>query len=101
LKNRKYIVEEGNLKIGYVEYHYQLAKGKNVSGGGMWDYDEDKNVIRFFGDSYEFGAVSLEEFKDAFERFDKSLFMLCGIPSNVTIGGFFIFVDGIAIDLLN
>lgn len=65
---KKYIITaDKDLIMGEVELHENLIENnKKIIGGGRWrnDYDNE-NVIRFYGKSDVYGAVSKEELQEA------------------------------------
>lgn len=69
---RKFIINDGYLIIGDVEFHEDLvskSSDKNkTAGGGRWHIDRDKKIIYFWGNSVDFGQVTKEEFDAAFKQ---------------------------------
>jgi hypothetical protein len=60
----KFIIEDGNLIIGKVEYHRDLATDKkNVRGGGL--FRVKNNSFIFYSTSYEFGEATLTDIRNA------------------------------------
>ena len=56
----KFIVEDGIIKLGRVTFHKQLANNPdNVKGGGFWEWDRENNKLLLYGESHDFGPVSL------------------------------------------
>lgn len=54
----KFIISGGNLKIGNVAFHSDLAiNHKETVGGGYWELDEDAGVMYLFGRSVDFGGI--------------------------------------------
>jgi len=54
--------------LGDVEFHEDLVRGEDrgkVAGGGKWHTDHETNTIYFYGSSFDFGAVTREEFDAA------------------------------------
>jgi len=65
----KYILEDGNLVLGKVEFHKVLVEIKeNVRGGGLFRFDLDKKECLFFGESHDFGRPKMEDVKKAVEE---------------------------------
>jgi len=62
---QKYIINDGELILGDVEFHYELLgdriKNKTI-GGGRWHLDEENNIMYFYDRSCEFGRVTEEQF---------------------------------------
>ena len=70
---KKWIIEDGELKLGNVDFHFQLASNRqNVKGGGFWWYDEEKGKMFFYGISTDFGQVSQQDW----DTCDKSLSLI-------------------------
>jgi len=68
---KKFVINDGWLIIGQVEFHEDLIKGRDRSktvGGGRWHYEKDINTIYFYGESTDFGSVTKEEFDAAFKQ---------------------------------
>ncbi len=64
----KFIVEGNNLIIAKCTFHKQLVTDKEqVKGGGMWEWDRDKNEFLLYGDSTDFGEASTEDIKACIE----------------------------------
>lgn len=65
----KFIIEGDSLIIGKVTYHKELATDvSNVRGGGVFDYDNDTHTFTLYGESSQFGGVSLEDIKECFAK---------------------------------
>jgi hypothetical protein len=73
---RKFIIIDNELILGCVSYHSHLIpksfreKGENPIGGGRWEWN-DKDYPRkifFFGSSFDFGRVTEQQLKDAWEN---------------------------------
>lgn len=68
----KYILHDGQLIFGNVEYHYELIgllrQREKVEGGGRFHWDAEKKVVYFYGSSTDFGAVTKERFFEAWEN---------------------------------
>lgn len=80
LKYPKWIIQNGELRMGRVVSHRDLAE-KNihggvtgVKGGGFWRYEEDGDTLLLYGESIDFGQVSVDDFEDVWMRppFEKS-----------------------------
>lgn len=62
----KFIVENGDIIIGKVEFHKELVTDKSkVRGGGLFQLSDDKKTILFFGKSFDFGEPHEEELIEA------------------------------------
>lgn len=71
MKVNKFVINDGDLILGEVEFHEDLIHGRNRSktvGGGRWYEDIDTDTIYFFGESTDFGAVTKEQFDAAFKQ---------------------------------
>ena len=59
---KKFIINDGNLILGDVEYHSELSKNNSKTiGGGHWRIDHDEEILYLYGKSIEFGPVSEKE----------------------------------------
>ncbi|MFW5708323.1 MAG: hypothetical protein ACOC12_10395 [Bacteroidota bacterium] len=57
--NKKYIINEGRLKMGLVGQHRELARDHTTTvGGGWWHRDDKQKAIWLYGRSQLFGSVS-------------------------------------------
>ena len=73
---RKFIINDNELIIGNVEYHFELLKGRDKDktiGGGYWYYDKPNNQLYFYGCSHDFGGVTEEQFNLSEKRLPLSL----------------------------
>jgi len=60
----KFIIEDDCLIISKVTQHKKLVTNpENVQGGGWFRWNEDKTMMIFYGDSFEFGKASFEDIK--------------------------------------
>jgi len=60
--NRKFIIEGENLIIANCEFHHQLVNEKKyVNGGGWWKLDRETSTFTLYGESFDFGAASIED----------------------------------------
>ena len=67
----KFIIQDGELRMGRVEMHYELAKkddDSNVKGGGYWHYEKDTDVLYLYGKSFDYGRLKVEDFEDVWLR---------------------------------
>ena len=77
----KFIVIDNQVIMGNHEYHNQMVpksmsdKKIKPSGGGRWNWDEEKNIVYFYGASLDFGYISAVEFNIAFKESMISPFM--------------------------
>ena len=65
---QKFIINNNKLIYGNVRYHNDLLVNETTKlciGGGFWDLDPKTNTMYFYGESQEFGKVTLEEFEAA------------------------------------
>jgi len=71
MKAKKFVINDGDLILGQVEFHEELVKDRDRSktvGGGRWHFDKDNNTIYFYGDSTDFGSVTKEQFDAVFKQ---------------------------------
>lgn len=69
METNKFVINDGDLILGHVEFHKELIKGRDKNktiGGGRWYVDT--NIIYFYGRSVDFGRVTKEEFDAAFKQ---------------------------------
>jgi hypothetical protein len=63
----KWIVNNNELIIGNVEFHFDLLgsnrKKEQTAGGGMWFIDRRRKITYFWGESQDFGNVTQETFQ--------------------------------------
>lgn len=69
----KFIIEKDDkglfMIIGRVNYHRQLARQtQEVKGGGMWDFDNEKNLFTLSGKSQDFGYTKLEDIQNCIDN---------------------------------
>jgi len=85
---RKFIIVDNQIIMGLVEFHHDLLpKSKPKSnfmmigeiktepqskpiGGGRWEYNNElyPGKVFFFGKSHEFGSVTEQQLRDAWEN---------------------------------
>lgn len=77
----KFIVIDNQVIMGNHEYHNEMiprsmreAKIKPI-GGGRWHWDTDNDIVYLYGASLDFGYVTVEQFKTAFDNSMISPFM--------------------------
>lgn len=70
MEQPKFIIQDGQLKMGRVELHFELAgKDKsNVVGGGYWYYDIDNHILYLYGESVDYGQVEVADFNNIWVR---------------------------------
>ena len=66
----KFIIQDGELRMGRVTNHSQLASkdGPKPVGGGLWYFDIDAKVMYLYAKSYDYGQVKVEDFEDIWVR---------------------------------
>lgn len=68
---KKFIINDGDLITGHVEFHEDLVcKGrdrKKTVGGGYWHYDILTKTMYFYGSSTDFGRVTKEQLRASFK----------------------------------
>lgn len=58
-KIKKWIINDGTLVLGNVEFHIDLAKSHKLTfGGGMWHYDNTSSTLYLYGESMDFGRAT-------------------------------------------
>lgn len=71
---RKFIIIENQIMMGLVEYHKQLIPESmsNIKpiGGGRWEWNDElyPNKVFFFGSSHDYGKVTEEQIKEAWNN---------------------------------
>lgn len=56
---KKWIINDGTLVLGIVEFHRDLAKNHKLTfGGGMWHYDTTSYTLYLYGQSMDFGGAT-------------------------------------------
>lgn len=74
LTKPKWIIQDGELRMGRVVAHKDLAKKNefggtpDVKGGGLWHYDKDNNVLYLYHKSYDYGQASEDDFENIWVR---------------------------------
>lgn len=63
----KFIIEDNNLILGRVEYHKELVTDETLVCGGGW-FTIKNDIIRLYGDSFDFGQPTLEDIKNCIEN---------------------------------
>lgn len=66
---KKWVINDGKLIIGDVQYHKQLLNGSldtsKTIGGGYLHRNIPNNTFYFYGSSEDFGKVTKEQFQKA------------------------------------
>jgi hypothetical protein len=71
---QKFIIIDDQVIMGTVEFHrelvgdYHIKQGLKVIGGGSWHFDEENNILYFYGRSDDYGAVTAETFTKALKE---------------------------------
>lgn len=66
---KKFIVNNGNLVIGHVDFHKELVKDHSTTkGGGWWEYDKEKNIMYLYSESMDFGQAKREDVIQAIQN---------------------------------
>lgn len=61
---QKWILNENQLVLGDVPYHFNLAQDhKTTKGGGRWHFDKETNTLLLYGESSDFGRAKIENLK--------------------------------------
>lgn len=72
---QKFIIKkDGTLVMGNVGYHFELFSNtqercRGCYGGGMYDIDEEKKHIHFYGSSSDFGYPDFDKLKELPEEY--------------------------------
>ncbi|MFW6351584.1 MAG: hypothetical protein ACOC2E_04295 [Bacteroidota bacterium] len=62
--HKKFIINEGRLKLDVVDQHVDIASDHTTTnGGGWWHIDEEKKIIWLYGRSMRFGSAPQNELK--------------------------------------
>jgi len=66
----KWIIQDGELRMGRVVMHEELATkdGSKPLGGGLWFFDMDNKIMYLYGKSIDYGQVKAEDFEDIWVR---------------------------------
>jgi hypothetical protein len=74
LTKPKWIIQDGELLLGRVVSHRDLAKKNEfggtpkVRGGGLWHYEEEGDTLYLYAKSIDFGQVSVNDFENIWVR---------------------------------
>jgi hypothetical protein len=64
--HKKFIIYDGDVRLGHVDFHKELGPDKSlIKGGGWWHYDKENDVIYLYSSSMDFGRVTRENLIDA------------------------------------
>jgi hypothetical protein len=59
---KKFIINNGNLVMGHVEYHKELLSDHTKTvGGGWWEYNKEKDIMYLYSRSMDFGQAKRED----------------------------------------
>jgi hypothetical protein len=59
---KKFIINNGNLVMGHVDFHKELVKDHSTTkGGGWWEYDKEENIMYLYSRSIDFGQAKRED----------------------------------------
>lgn len=65
----KFLIQNNYVLIGNVDYHAELRGHKSTDrypvGGGIVHIDKEANEVVFYGQSVDYGSVTVDEFRDA------------------------------------
>jgi hypothetical protein len=65
----KWIINDGRLIIGRVEFHRDFMKDNSKTiGGGWWYHDTENNTMYLYGASTDFGAVMEDDARKAWDE---------------------------------
>ena len=62
MKCPKFIIQNGFLILGYVEFHHELKQNESPVNGGGWFNIKNQNLT-FWKDSHDFGKPKAEDIK--------------------------------------
>lgn len=67
--HKKFIVYNGNIVIGHVDFHAELGRDKSlIKGGGWWNHDKENDIMYLYSKSMDFGQVKREELVNAIQN---------------------------------
>lgn len=66
LAKPKWIIQDGDLRMGRVVNHSNLADKDRPKplGGGLWFFDMDEKIMYLYGKSYDYGQVKVKDFEN-------------------------------------
>lgn len=66
---KKWVLNNGNIILGHVDFHSQLCRDNaNTIGGGWWFMHHDSNTIIYYGSSEDYGSVTRDQFERAYNH---------------------------------
>lgn len=66
---QKFIINNGNLVMGHVDYHRELVKDHSTTkGGGYWEFDRESNIMYLYSESMDFGQAHREDVIKAIQK---------------------------------
>lgn len=67
--HKKFIIYDGSIRIGHVDFHKELGPDKSlIKGGGWWHWDRENNIMYLYSSSQDFGYVTRENLIDAIQN---------------------------------
>ena len=67
--HKKFIIYDGSIRLGHVDFHKELGPDKSlIKGGGWWYFDKENNIMYLYSSSMDFGYVNREDLIDAIEN---------------------------------
>lgn len=101
--HKKFIIYDGSIRLGHVDFHKELAPEKTlIKGGGWWSYDKDNDIMYLYSESMDFGFVTREDLINAIHTgmlrpsFDNTRFFH---SFKTSLGDAMVDPDGIWIDV--
>lgn len=59
---KKFIINNGNLVMGHVDFHKELVNDHSTTkGGGWWEFDKEKNIMYLYNRSIDFGQAKRDD----------------------------------------
>lgn len=69
MEHPKFVINNGNIIFGHVEFHSDLLRDhKETVGGGWWYLDRENKIMYLYGKSQDYGAVTEEQAKEAWKN---------------------------------
>jgi glyoxylase-like metal-dependent hydrolase (beta-lactamase superfamily II) len=67
--HKKFIIYDGSIRLGHVDFHKELGPDKSlIKGGGWWHWDKENNIMYLYSSSMDFGYVDRNILIDAIEN---------------------------------
>lgn len=67
--HKKFIIYDGSIRLGHVDFHKELGPDKSlIRGGGWWHLDKEKDIMYLYSSSMDFGYVTRENLIDAIQN---------------------------------